>query len=265
MVHSKPSACLISQEETVTQPLIDLTDRVVLITGAGQGLGASHARVLAVQGARVVVTDVTAPPAQAVAEEITAAGGDALGFALDVTDRPAWERVVAQVADRHGRVDGLVNNAGAYARAPFLETDAHLLDLQMRVNVLGAMFGMQAVFPLMRGAGGSVVNVASVAGLGGYPQASAYAASKWALRGLSRTAALVLGEHGIRVNCVCPGAMDTQMISEEARSGGGVVAGLPIARAGRPEEASSLVAFLLSDASSYCTGQDFVIDGGMKA
>ncbi|WP_244931338.1 SDR family NAD(P)-dependent oxidoreductase [Nocardioides sp. W7] len=249
----------------MTQPLVDLTDRVVLITGAGQGLGAAHARVLADHGARVVVTDLTAGPAEAVAAEITAGGGDALGLALDVTDRAAWAAVVDRVGERHGRIDGLVNNAGAFLRAPFLETDERLLDLHLRVNLLGPMLGMQAVVPLMRDAGGAVVNIASVAALAGYPQASAYSASKWALRGLSRTAALELGEHGIRVNCICPGAMDTQMISEEARDGRGVVAGLPIARAGRPEEASALVAFLLSSASSYCTGQEFVIDGGMKA
>lgn len=249
----------------MVQPLIDLNDKVVLITGGGQGMGAAHARVLAAHGAKVVVTDVSSEPTDAVAAEVTAAGGQAMSLALDVTDSAAWAAVVEQVGARHGRIDGLVNNAGAYLRAPFLETDERTLDVQLRVNVHGPMLGMQAVVPLMRGAGGAVVNVASVAALGGYPQASAYAASKWALRGLSRTAALELGEHGIRVNCICPGAMDTQMISEEARAGRGVVAGLPISRAGRPEEASSLVAFLLSDASSYCTGQEFVIDGGMKA
>lgn len=249
----------------MVQPVVDLTDKVVLITGAGQGMGASHARVLAAHGARVVVTDMTAAPAEEVAAGIEAGGGDALGLALDVTDRAAWTAVVDRVAERHGRIDGLVNNAGAYVRAPFLETDERTLELHFRVNVVGPTLGMQAVFPLMRDAGGAVVNISSVAGLGGYPQASAYAASKWALLGLSRTAALELGEHGIRVNAVCPGAMDTQMISEESRAGGGAVGGLPIPRAGRPEEASALVAFLLSSASSYCTGQEFVIDGGMKA
>lgn len=249
----------------MVQPLIDLTDKVVVITGAGQGMGAAHARVLAAQGARVVVTDVTAEPAKKVAAEVTSAGGDAMGLTLDVTDRKAWAAVMDRVDERHGRIDGLVNNAGAYQKAPFLETDEEMLDLHLRVNVLGPMLGMQAVVPLMSGSGGAVVNIASIAGLGGYPGAAAYSSSKWALLGLSRTAALELGQNGIRVNCICPGAVDTQMISEEARSGQGVVAGLPIPRAGRPEEASSMVAFLLSSASSYCTGQEFVIDGGMKA
>ena len=245
-------------------PIVDLADLVVLVTGGALGMGAAHARVLAEHGARVVVTDLEAAAAEQVAAEVESAGGASIGMALDVADRTAWQAAVAATTERFGRVDGLVNNAGAYLRAPFLDTDEDLLDLHLRVNVRGPMLGMQTVAPLMAD-GGSIVNIASVAGLGAYPQASAYAASKWALRGLSRTAALELGHLGIRVNCVLPGAMDTQMISEESRSGGGAVAGLPIPRAGRPEEASALVAFLLSSASSYCTGQDFVIDGGMKA
>ncbi|MFE7244061.1 SDR family NAD(P)-dependent oxidoreductase [Streptomyces sp. NPDC057580] len=241
--------------------LVDLTDKVVLVTGGGRGLGAAHARTLAAQGARLVVTDVTAEAAGEVAAEL---GDGHLAAALDVGDREAWDRVVALGVERFGRIDGLVNNAGLCLSAPFLETGTDMFDSQLRVNLYGPMHGMQAVAPHMP-RGGSIVNIASVAGMFGWRNSTAYSASKFALRGLTRSAALDLGEHGIRVNCVCPGAADTAMLSEESRAGRGVVGALPVSRAARPQEISALVAFLISDAASYCTGQDFVADGGMKA
>jgi len=241
--------------------LVDLTGKVVIVTGAGRGLGAAHARTLAAQGARVLVTDVTAAPAEEVAASL---GAGHLGTALDVTDADAWAGVVDRALAHFGRLDGLVNNAGVCQYAPFLETPMELFETAMRVNLFGTIHGMQAVAPHLP-RGGSIVNIASVAALHGLRRSGAYCASKFAVRGLSHAAALDLGERGIRVNCVCPGAADTAMLSEESRSGGGVVGGLPIARAGQPEEISAMVAFLLSDASSYCTGQDFVVDGGMTA
>ena len=236
----------------------DLSNKVVLVTGAGGGLGSAHARHIAAQGGTVVATDLTVPP---IAAEL---GPDHLGLAHDVTERAGWDAVVGQAVARYGRIDGLVNNAGLCRYAPFAESDPALFADMMAVNLYGPLHGMQAVLPHMP-SGGSIVNVSSIAGLYGWPNSTAYAASKHALRGLTHAAAAELGRSGIRVNTVCPGAADTAMLSEESRSGGGVVAALPIARAARPEEISAMVVFLLSDAASYCTGQDYVVDGGMKA
>lgn len=246
---------------TVARPLVDLTDKVVVITGAGRGLGEAHARTLARAGATVVLTDLDDTGVGRIAAEL---GEEHTAAALDVTSPDAWAGLAARVVDRYGRVAGLVNNAGRCEYASFLESSPALFEGHFQVNVMGAVHGMQALAPHMP-RGGAIVNIASVAGLGAWPGSSAYGASKFALRGMSRAAALDLGAQGIRVNCVLPGAADTAMLSDASRQGGGVVGSLPIPRAGRPEEISAMVAFLLSDAASYCTAQDFVVDGGMKA
>ncbi|GAA4085619.1 SDR family NAD(P)-dependent oxidoreductase [Nocardioides kongjuensis] len=248
--------------DTAPHPLVDLTDKVVVVTGASRGLGAAHARTLAQAGATVVATDLAA---DGVAEVAAALGEQHASAALDVTSPDAWAELVAFVVETYGRVDGLVNNAGRCEYAHFLETSPEMFEGHFQVNVMGAVHGMQAVAPHMR-PGSAIVNIASVAGLAAWPGSSAYGASKFALRGVSRAAAIDLGgERGIRVNCVLPGAADTAMLSEASRQGGGVVATLPVPRAARPHEISAMVTFLLSDAASYCTGQDFVVDGGMKA
>lgn len=245
----------------MSTPLIDLTDKIVIVTGGAGGLGAAHARTIADQGATVVVTDMAR---EAAAEVAAGLGEQHAAHALDVGDRAAWDAVVADTVERYGRIDGLVNNAGLCLAAPFLETGIDMFESQFRVNVLGAVNGMQSVVPHMP-AGSAIVNIASVAGLFGWRSSTAYSASKFALRGLTRSAALELGDLGIRANCICPGAADTAMLSEESRAGRGVVQALPVSRAAEPKEISAMVAFLLSGASSYCTGQDFVVDGGMKA
>jgi len=249
------------EQQTSREHQGDLAGRVVVVTGAGRGLGAAHARALARAGARVVVTDLPDQQPEGLAREL---GPEHAAARLDVTDAASWARVATEVVDRFGRVDGLVNNAGLHRAAPFLDTGLDLFEVQLRVNLFGAVLGMQALVPHMT-EGGSVVNIASVAGLKGWPSSSGYCASKFALRGMSRAAALDLADRGIRVNCVLPGAADTAMLSDESRQGNGVVATLPVPRAARPEEVSAVVLFLLGDASSYCTGQDFVVDGGMTA
>jgi 3alpha(or 20beta)-hydroxysteroid dehydrogenase len=227
--------------------LKDLEDKVVLITGAARGQGAAEAELLGALGAKVVACDV--------------AGGDGEPLThLDVTDADAWAAVVADVTAAHGRIDVLVNNAGIYRKAPLGEWSADQIRDILDVNLVGPILGMQAVSPVMP-RGGAIVNVASTAGLRGFGGALPYSSSKWGLRGASRSAAQELAPLGIRVNCVCPGAVDTPMIDLSTLD----LSHLPMPRAAHVSEIANMVAFLASDASSYCTGADFVVDGGSTA
>lgn len=242
-------------------PVIDLTGRVAVITGAAGGQGRSHAELFHRLGADLVLTDLDG----AAVQEVAAAYGDrAVGLAHDVSSADAWAAVAEAARERFGRVDVLVNNAGFCPEGPLAETAERVIRLTLDVNLIGPMLGVQALLPLL-GDGASIVNIASTAGVAGYANRVPYSASKWGLRGVSHALARELAGSGIRVNTVCPGAVDTPMITEDTRAGVGFISRIPIPRAGRPEEISNLVAYLASDASSYCTGQDFIIDGGQVA
>jgi 3alpha(or 20beta)-hydroxysteroid dehydrogenase len=233
--------------------------KVVIVTGGARGMGAAFARALAVEGAAVVIGDVLVEEGKALADEL----GDRVRFReLDVTDSSAWADVVAETEAALGPVSGLVNNAGIVHTGPIETLDEADYRRVIDVNQVGVFLGMKAVLPSMRqAAGGSIVNISSVGGIIAFPGIVSYTASKWAVRGMTKTAAQEFGADGIRVNSVHPGVVATEMTAASERSHD-LVHGQPLPRAGRPEELAGLVLFLISGESSYCTASEFVADGG---
>lgn len=244
-----------------------LDGKIAIITGAARGQGEAEAKLFAAEGAKVVVADVLADEAAAVADAI---GSDvARSAALDITDEEAWQRVVAETEEAWGPVNTLVNNAGILDFNSIEKYDVARFRTVLDVNVVGAFLGIKTVAPSMRRAGGgSIVNISSNGGMEGQPFLSAYSTSKWAMRGLSRSAAIELGRRGIRVNTVHPGGIDTPM----TRFGGDVsnedapfFQNLPIKRVGTVEDVAPVVLFLCSDEAAYVTGSEYVVDGGHLA
>ncbi|HEV8297090.1 MAG TPA: glucose 1-dehydrogenase [Acidimicrobiales bacterium] len=241
-----------------------LEGKTVIVTGSAQGMGRRHAERCVEEGARVVATDVQVAEGRAVVEPL----GDAAQFVEhDVTDPAGWDAVLRAALDGYGSIDGLVNNAAVYHPPCLIDEEPFdAFERILRINVTGTWWGIRKVIePMRANGGGSIVNISSIAGLRGIVGLSSYATSKWAVRGLTKSAANDLGPSGIRVNSVHPGGIaETGMYpvpqtAEERALRTGRVA---LRRPGTVDEVSSLVVFLLSDASSYITGVEHVIDGG---
>ncbi|KAA0084563.1 SDR family oxidoreductase [Mycolicibacterium sp. P9-64] len=237
-----------------------------LVTGGARGMGASHARHLAEEGAAVAIGDVLDVAGSQLADELRADGFNVSYTHLDVTDESSWKTAIEHAVRNLGGIDGLVNNAGITGTpgGPEVE-DASAWNATVAVNQTGAYLGLRAVIPQLRAAGGgSVVNISSILGFIGDGDYFAYSATKGALRLMSRSAALKYAHEGIRVNSVCPGMVRTPMNDDEVDADSYVLA-TPMGRMADPIEVSKAVLFLLSDDASYITGSDLVIDGGYLA
>jgi len=249
-------------------PMARLDGKVALITGGARGQGAAEARRFAAEGARVVISDILEAEGKDTAQSI----GDAAVYCQhDVRDEDSWAEVVAAAQSSFGKLDVLVNNAGVLHMAPMLETSLEDYMRVIEVNQVSCFLGMKAVAePMRQAGGGAIVNISSIAGLTGTPGLIAYTASKFAMRGMTKVAALELGPLGIRVNSIHPGGVATPMVGMELDQevpieGGDGFTGLAIPRIGSADEMASLALFLASDESSYCTGAEFVADGGLTA
>ena len=235
-----------------------VADKVVLVTGGARGMGAAHAAALVAEGARVVIADVLDDAGRETADNL----GDAGCFVhLDVADPDQWEQAVGASVDRFGRLDALVNNAGIVKMGALRGSSLSDWQRVLDVNLTGAYLGMRsAIEPIITGGGGSIINVSSVEGLAGSAHLHAYVAAKFGLRGITKSAAVELAQYNIRVNSIHPGLVHTPMsrgVTED------FMAPIPMRRGAAPAEIANFVVFLVSDESSYATGAEFVVDGGL--
>lgn len=243
----------------MSPPLLE--GRTALVTGGARGIGAAIVRRLHADGANVVITDLLAEEGEALVSRL---GTRAMFVRHDVGDEAAWQAAVAAAVERFGALHVLVNNAGVYQPGPVEGTTVEAFEWMVRVNQTGTFLGMKhALAPLKAAGGGSIVNVSSIAGLMGFPGACAYVGTKWAVRGMTRTAAVEFAPHQIRVNSVHPGFIDTPMLAgnaDEANAAG--VEATPLKRVGQPDDIAAAVAYLAGDGASFVTGSELVVDGG---
>lgn len=240
-----------------------LDGKVALITGGARGQGAAEAELFVNEGATVVITDVLAEEGLMTADRL----GDGVTFLdHDVTDPSAWEAVVAGVLESHGHIDVLVNNAGIFQIAGILDTTLEDWDRMIAINQTGVFLGMKSVVGHMREQGsGSIINISSIAGLRGSGLAHAYGATKWAVRGMTKSVAQEMAAFGVRINSVHPGIIDTPMLQQFGEARGGIESRIPMGRTASASEVGNVVLFLASDESAYCSGHEFVVDGAFTA
>ena len=242
-----------------------LDGKVALITGGARGQGAQEARLFAEHGAKVVLTDVLDVEGKQTAADI---GGHAWYHHHDVTSESDWTGIVSSVIGEHGQLDVLVNNAGILSIAPLVMTTEEDYRRVIDVNQVGVFLGMKSVVPhMVERQQGSIINISSVAGLMGSPGMIAYGASKWAVRGMTKSVALEVASFGVRVNSIHPGIIDTPMLEEFEKWGimGNVMERVPVGRKAEAVEVANLALYLASDESAYSTGSEFVVDGGLTA
>jgi len=244
-----------------------LDGKVALITGGARGMGKSHVRHFVAEGARVVFGDVLDDKGAKVAAGLD--GQSCRYIHHDVTSEAEWAAAVAAAVDTFGRLDVLVNNAGVLKFAPIADMPLDDFRRILEVNAVGCWLGMKAAIgPMKAAGGGSIINISSIEGFTGAAGLSAYSASKFAIRGMTKVAARELGQFGIRVNSVHPGGVITSMILSQAEAADQMdpeafLKAMPLSRFAEPAEISRLVVFLASDESSYSTGSEFVADGGL--
>jgi len=240
-----------------------VSGKVALVTGAARGLGAAFARRLVEEGASVLLSDVLDEAGESLAQEL---GSRARFVHLDVSRADAWKSAVANAEEHFGPINVLVNNAGVGVVASIEEHTEEDFRNIIAVNQIGSFLGMQTVLPSMRRAGGgSIINVSSAAGLRGVPGTFAYTATKFAIRGMTKVAALEFAQYGIRVNSLHPGPFRTAMTAHDSDSLRQVLAVVPAGRVGEPDELSHMVLLLASDEMRFATGAEYVVDGGLTA
>lgn len=241
-----------------------LAGKVAIVTGGARGQGEAEVRLLAGSGAAVIIADVLEAEGKALEKALTDEGLAAKFILLDVTSEGSWAATIELARSWQARLDILVNNAGIINRTTIEKTGLEAWERVLKVNLTGAFLGIQAASPLMsENGGGAIVNISSNSGFSGHYD-PAYTASKWGLRGLTRSAAMELVGKGIRVNAICPGLVVTGLNANSPHLQP-MIGITPMKRSGKPEEIAELVLFLVSSSSSFITGEDFVIDGGFTA